>query len=169
MNIMYTKTHGNWNGAVNCADEGEKMKNEWDDLKHWSRSNWNRKSVRDFSVRGWPAVLLVIIAIAVLSGPILGLTFFLLRVAFSLLPILLIAGLAMFGMRYAMRHGHGGGHWGRWDDREKWKEYGAARWAKWKHMARDWEAEWDNDKAKTDAKPKYDAKRKNDDSDVVYM
>jgi len=110
----------------------------WNGGEKWKRGE---RHARDFAVRGWPAILLVGLAVLVFAGPMLGLVFFFLKIALMLLPFVIVGGLLMLGARSLMG---GDRHKYYRQFRGRWNEGGKQKWREWMH---DWDDE-EKDKPK---------------------
>jgi hypothetical protein len=96
---------------------------------------------------GWPVILFVGLAAIFLIGPIFSFTFFLIKLALTLLPIVIVGALVVFGVRAVMRASAGG------DWRNAWRD-------DWDTMKQRFQNEAERWKDKNDDQPR---KRKNDD------
>ncbi len=107
-----------------------------------------------FSV--WPLLLLALIAF-VFAGPILSLTFFVVKLAIGLLPFALMFGLGVWFARHKWGQGEQGKHWAKWGN-----------WGQWG----DWSGKGDWHKPKFDqreaAKPKREPQTEGG-SDIFYV
>ncbi len=91
---------------------------------------------------GWPAILFGLLLLAFLAGPIFSLVGFVIKIAFGLLPFIIIGGLIAFGVR-ALVQGHGEWHQFRDEFQDRFKEE-SKRWKDYRYYRKSDSKEEDN-------------------------
>jgi hypothetical protein len=139
----------------------------WSD---WKQPNgWKAPHhVHIAGLTGWPAIFLLFFLVWLLAGPVLGLAFFMIKLALMVLPYVIVGGLMFMGVRYLMRTMGYSARWsefGSWGKHHDWNQYRRL----WEDRKAD--AWWGMNNQAEKQKNSAADKRKNGDSnsDIFYV